>query len=78
MASDKAGASEAFVDGISGFSISPKKHEEWISLLREFSRKPQDFVRIRKAAVKRAKEAFDVRRTVRSLRAEIETIIQES
>ena len=78
LASDKAGASEAFVDGISGFSINPQKHREWISLLREFSKKPQDFVRIRKAGVKRAKEAFDVRITVRSLRSEIETVIQES
>ena len=51
-------------------------HREWISFLREFSEKPQDFVRIRKAGVKRAKEAFDVMRTVRSLRAEIETVIQ--
>ena len=28
LASDKAGASEAFVDGISGFSINPQMHRE--------------------------------------------------
>ena len=75
LASDNAGASEAFVDGISGFSQSPEDHEEWVSLLLDFSRAPQDFVTIRKAGVKRAKEAFDVMRTVRSLQAEIETVI---
>lgn len=76
LASDNAGASEAFVDGISGFSQSPEDHEEWVKLLLDFSRAPQDFVTVRKAGVKRAKEAFDVMRTVRSLRAEIETVIQ--
>jgi colanic acid/amylovoran biosynthesis glycosyltransferase len=78
LASDNAGASEAFVDGISGFSINPEKHEEWVSLLLDFSRNPQDFSGMRKAGIKRAKEAFDVMRTVRSLRGEIETVIQES
>ena len=78
LASDKAGASEAFVDGISGFSISPENHEEWVNALLDFSRDPQDFAAMRKAGIKRAKEAFDVMRTVRSLRAEIETVLQES
>ena len=78
LASDKAGASEAFVDGISGFSISPENHEEWVNALLDFSRDPQDFDAMRKAGIKRAKEAFDVMRTVRSLRAEIEAVIQES
>ena len=75
LASDNAGASEAFVDGISGFSQSPEDHEKWVRLLLDFSRAPQNFVTVRKAGVKRAKEAFDVMRTVRSLRAEIETVI---
>ena len=75
LASDNAGASEAFVDGISGFSQSPEDHEEWVRLLLDFSRAPQDFILVRKAGVKQAKEAFDIMRTVRSLRAEIETVI---
>jgi glycosyltransferase involved in cell wall biosynthesis len=76
LASDKAGASEAFVEGVSGFSLSPGNYDDWIALLKEFVENPQSFTSIRKTAVKRAKEAFDVMRTVRSLRAEIEKVIQ--
>ena len=76
LASDKAGASEAFVEGVSGFSLSPGNYDDWIALLKEFVENPQSFTSIRKAAVKRAREAFDVMRTVRSLRAEIEKVIQ--
>jgi colanic acid/amylovoran biosynthesis glycosyltransferase len=76
LASDKAGASEAFVDGISGFSLNPRNYEAWIVLLKEYVENPQRFSAIRKAGVKRAKDAFDVMRTVRSLRAEIDTVIQ--
>ena len=76
LASDKAGSSEAFVEGVSGFSLSPENYGDWIALLKEFVESPQSFSSIRKAGVKRAKEAFDVMRTVRSLRAEIEKVIQ--
>lgn len=76
LASDKAGASEAFVDGISGFSLNPGDYKAWIALLQEYVENPQRFSPIRKAGVKRAKDAFDVMRTVRSLRAEIDTSIQ--
>ena len=76
LASDKAGSSEAFVEGVSGFSLSPGNYADWIVLLKEFVESPQSFSLIRKAGMKRAKETFDVMRTVRSLRAEIEKIIQ--
>lgn len=76
LASDNAGASEAFVDGVSGFSLSPLNYGDWIALLKEYVEKPQEFNAIRKAGVKRAKDAFDVMRTVRALRAEIEAVIQ--
>ena len=61
-----------------GFFDQPIKSSGMDKILREFFKKPQDFVRIRKGGVKRAKEAFGVMRTVRSLRSEIETVIQES
>ena len=77
LASDNAGASEAFVDGVSGFSLSPLNYGDWIALLKKYVEKPQEFNAIRKAGVKRAKDAFDVIRTVRALRAEIEKVIQE-
>jgi len=76
LASDNAGASEAFVDGVSGFSLSPQNYGDWIALLKEYVENPQKFNAIRKAGVKRAKDAFDVMRTVRALRAEIEAVIQ--
>ena len=76
LASDKAGASEALVDGVSGFSLSPLNYGDWIALLKEYVENSQRFSSIRKAGVKRARKAFDVMRTVQSLRAEIEKVIQ--
>lgn len=77
LASNKAGASEAFVDGVSGFSLNPGRHDAWVSLLTEYSKNPEKFASVRKAGVKRAREAFDVTNTARLLGAEIRRASQE-
>ena len=48
ISSINAGASEAFIDGVSGFSFDPEKPRQWVDLLSEFHQNPKSFLRIRK------------------------------
>ena len=61
LASNRAGSSEAFVDGESGFSLDPYSPSNWVNLLAQFYRFPQNFVEIRKSAVVRAKSCFSAK-----------------
>ena len=66
LASVYAGASEAIVEDVSGFSLNPKDPEKWSSILEEFWESPKSFELTRKRAMKHAREAFDIRKTVES------------
>ncbi len=76
LASVYAGASEAFVEDVSGFSLNPKDPEKWISILEEFWESPKSFELTRKSAMKHAREAFDIRKTVNSLHGVIEGSVE--
>lgn len=76
LASDQAGASEAFINGVSAFSLRPAFYDEWVSLMSEFHSSPEKFDSIRKSALKHARDCFEVGRTARSLRKEIEASIR--
>jgi colanic acid/amylovoran biosynthesis glycosyltransferase len=63
LASHHAGASEAFIDGVSGFSLDPKDSNQWVKVLEEFAENPSSHEKIRKKARLQARERFDVRNT---------------
>jgi glycosyltransferase involved in cell wall biosynthesis len=67
LSSCYAGASEAFIEDVSGFSMDPLNTEQWIHLLTDFWQTPKSFLRMRKSAVQYSKGAFDVKRTADSL-----------
>jgi glycosyltransferase involved in cell wall biosynthesis len=67
LSSCYAGASEAFIEHVSGFSMNPLNTEQWIDLLNDFWQTPNSFLKMRKSAVQYSKEAFDVKRTADSL-----------
>jgi glycosyltransferase involved in cell wall biosynthesis len=63
LASHYAGASEAFIDGVSGYSLDPKDTEAWVKVLEDFAGIPLQYEKIRKKARLQARERFDVRNT---------------
>ena len=67
-----AGGSEAFIDGVSGFSFDPHDSEKWVDLLEEFADSPADFLAIRKRAINHARRFFNVDKTARKLLASIQ------
>ena len=67
LASDRAGAPEAFIDGESGFSMNPEDYDSWNSLLLDFWKSPQNYVPIRRNAQDRARENFDSSQNGRKL-----------
>jgi len=67
LASDRAGAPEAFVDGESGFSMNPEDYNSWNLLLLDFWKFPQNYISIRKNAQLIARENFDSSRNGRKL-----------
>ena len=72
LASCNAGASEAFIEDVSGFSLNPKETKNWSSLLEEFWEEPGSFQLMRKRAIEHSKQAFDVKSTVHSFCSVIE------
>jgi colanic acid/amylovoran biosynthesis glycosyltransferase len=72
LASSHAGASEAFIDDVSGFSLNPKDTQKWVSILKEFWEEPGSFQLMRKRAVKHTRQAFDVLQTAHSFHSVIE------
>ena len=72
LASCNAGASEAFIEDVSGFSLNPKETKNWSSLLEEFWEEPDSFQLMRKRAIEHSKQAFDVKSTAHSFCSVIE------
>ena len=67
LASDQAGASEAFIDEVSGFSLDPLNPEPWVDLLADFSTEPKRYESIRKRAKKQARASFSATKTAQKL-----------
>ena len=67
LASDQAGAPEAFQDKMSGFSLNPYNYPVWVSILCEFSKCPQQFVPIRESAHRFVRQKFDSSENGRTL-----------
>ena len=67
LASDQAGASEAFIDEVSGFSLNPRRPRAWVEILADFASDPGRYESIRKRAKKHARESFDATRTAQRL-----------
>jgi glycosyltransferase involved in cell wall biosynthesis len=67
IASCFAGASEAFEDGDSGYTLNPYNPHEWSSILSKFWFAPNDFKKVRQSAMKHCKQVFDVKRTASSI-----------
>ena len=76
ISSKNAGASEAFTDSVSGFSLDPDTPMEWVELLKDFLCNPRDFEKIRKNATKHVRENFDIKRTASSLNWSIQKAIE--
>ena len=76
ISSKNAGASEAFIDGVSGFSMDPDTPLEWVGLLKDFLDNPAEFEKIRKNASKHARENFNIKRTASSLNRSIQKAIE--
>ena len=74
LASSYAGASEAFLDGVSGFSLNPKKPFIWVELIEDFFSNPLKYEKIRKKAQLEVRERFDVSKTARKLIQNFEEI----
>jgi len=72
LASCNAGASEAFIEDVSGFSLNPKDTKNWTSLLEEFWEEPGSFQLMRKRAIEHSRQAFDVKSTAHSFCSVIE------
>jgi colanic acid/amylovoran biosynthesis glycosyltransferase len=67
LASNRAGAPEAFSDGESGFSLNPENYQSWTGLLSNFWRNPSEYDSIRKKAEVTVRENFDSIQNGRSL-----------
>ena len=76
ISSKNAGASEAFIDGVSGFSMDPDTPIEWVGLLKDFFDNPADFEKIRKNASKHVRVNFNIKRTASSLNRSIQKAIE--
>jgi glycosyltransferase involved in cell wall biosynthesis len=76
IASCFAGASEAFIDGVSGFSENPYQPDSWVELLEDFTSRPVQYEKIRRKAQSEVRERFDVKRTAQGLKKAFEQVIK--
>jgi glycosyltransferase involved in cell wall biosynthesis len=76
IASCFAGASEAFIDGVSGFSENPYQPDSWVELLEDFTSRPAQYEKIRRKAQSEVRERFDVKRTAQGLKKAFEQVIK--
>jgi glycosyltransferase involved in cell wall biosynthesis len=76
IASCFAGASEAFIDGVSGFSENPYQPDSWVELLEDFTSRPVQYEKIRRKAQSEVRERFDVKRTAQELKKAFEQVIK--
>ena len=78
LSSKNAGASEAFIDQVSGFSLDPERPQEWVEILNQFVRDPKSFEMVRKNAIKEARQNFNVKKTARLLHQSIQKTLTTS
>jgi glycosyltransferase involved in cell wall biosynthesis len=76
LSSVYAGASEAFIDGVSGFSLHPRSPGEWVKKLEEFYQDPDSFTDVRRNAVKHVRENFDIQKTASLLHHSIQKAVE--
>ena len=67
IASCYAGASEAFIDGVSGFSLNPKEPYSWVELIEDYAQNPLKYKKIRKKAQLEVRDRFNINQTARKL-----------
>ncbi len=75
LASSYAGASEAIVDGVSGFSLNPIETAAWLSRIEDFATNPSKYLKIRKSAQIEARERFNINQTAGKLIGAFQDII---
>ena len=71
ITSSSGGAAEAVEDGETGFVLSPSQPDDWVSLILQLLASPERVAGLRKAAITRAQDNFDVRRTARELKSHL-------
>ena len=76
LSSVYAGASEAFIDGVSGFSLHPRSPGEWVKKLEEFYQDPDSFTDVRRNAAKHVRENFDIQKTASLLHHSIQKAVE--
>ena len=74
IASCYAGASEAFIDGVSGFSLNPKEPYSWVELIEDYAQNPLKYKKIRKKAQLEVRDRFNINQTARKLIQNFEKI----
>ena len=75
IASCYAGSSEAFIDGVSGFSLNPKEPYKWVELIEDFAQNPLKYEKIRKKAQLEVRERFNINQTARKLIQNFERLL---
>lgn len=75
LASSYAGASEAIVDGVSGFSLNPIETAAWLSRIEDFASNPGKYLKIRKRAQIEVRERFNINQTAGKLIGAFQDII---
>ena len=68
MGSNQAGASEAFADRVSGYSLNPHQKEPWVDILHQFYLHPTKFTEMRKSAWSHAQALFSTEQNCQKLR----------
>jgi colanic acid/amylovoran biosynthesis glycosyltransferase len=68
MGSNQAGASEAFTDRESGYSLDPHQKEAWVHILHQFYLHPEKFTAMRKLARSRAQTLFSAEQNCQKLK----------
>lgn len=68
MGSNQAGASEAFADRESGYSLDPHQKEPWVHILHQFYQHPEKFTAMRKLARSRAQTLFSAEQNCQKLK----------
>ena len=68
MGSNQAGASEAFTDRESGYSLDPQQQKLWVDILHQFYKHPAEFTAMRKSARSRAQTLFSSEQNCQKLK----------
>ncbi len=77
LSSVNAGASEAFIDEVSGFSLDPGFPRKWVEKLQEFYQDPGSFEDVRLNAMKHVQQYFDIKKTASHLHQSIQKTVEK-